>query len=69
MARASTAIQIFPGPTLVAMVGLTKIGLFLYKIGHNSVYTNARAAKFKGDLHQVISLFAIFAFFDVSDRC
>jgi len=48
---------------------VTKIGLFLHKIGHNSVYTNARAAEFKGDVHQVISLFVVFAVFDVSDHC
>jgi len=38
------AIQIFIGPTLVAMV--TKIRPFSTQIGHNSACTNARAAEF-----------------------
>ena len=42
--RINGAIQIFPGPTLVTMV--TKIGLFSYKMGHNSAYTNATADEF-----------------------
>jgi len=42
--RFNAALQIFPGPVLVAMV--TKIGLFSRKIGHNLACTNTRAAEF-----------------------
>jgi len=42
--RFNGAIQILPGPTLVAMV--TKIGLFLTQIGQNLACANVRAADF-----------------------
>jgi len=50
---------------------VTEIWLFLHKIGHYLPCRpkNAGAAEFKGDAHQVISPFVIFAAFDACDPC